>query len=140
MVYKYIIITEIEGYSSHERCVEINNALFNITRPLKDKRNEDITGKVFQEVELLDGRWALKIAQSWKIKVADKHNIKHLITLFPDIPDAEKKALAQLIKDNKAKDFKFLEIIPLGTTLYTLDEIINLGLLEDTRIANDNPL
>lgn len=129
---KYIIIKEIEGYTSQQRCDAINKELWNITRPPNIKSQDDITSKVFSEEELLDGDYALYVDENYIIVVHSEYSADNLLDLYPNMSLEERNNLINYIENNTS--FPYKDIIPQGTKLYTFDELVQLKLLEESEI------
>ncbi len=126
---KYIIIKPIEGYNSKQRCEAMNKELWNISRPATVKQQDDITSKLFGEVELTSGEYSLHIDEDYEIVVNDSLNVDALVALFPELTELEKNGLVSYIENSES--FLFKNIIPQGTNLYTYEEMLDLGLLEE---------
>tara|TARA_R100000951_G_C2616871_1_gene173079 strand:- start:139 stop:534 length:396 start_codon:yes stop_codon:yes gene_type:complete len=124
---KYIIIKPIDGYDSKQRCEAMNKELWHISVPLTVKKQDDVTSKLFGEVELTSGEYSLHIDEDCEIVVNDSLNIDALVSLFPELTEVEKNGLAAYIENSES--FLFKNIIPEGTNLYTYQEMLDLGLL-----------
>ena len=126
---KYIIIKPIDGYDSKQRCEAINKELWHISRPLEIKEEGDVTSKLFSEIDLTSGEYALHIDEDYEIIVNDSLNIDALVALFPELTESEKNGLVAYIENSDS--FLFKNIIPQGTNLYTYQEMLDLGLIEE---------
>lgn len=126
---KYIIIKPIDGYDSKQRCEAMNKELWHISRPSTVKEEDDVTSKLFGEIELTSGEYSLHIDENYEIVVNDNLNIDALVALFPELTEVEKNELVSYIENSDS--FLFKNIIPQGTNLYTFQEMLDLGLLEE---------
>jgi hypothetical protein len=126
---KYIIIKPIDGYDSKQLCEAMNKELWHISVPATVKQEDDVTSKLFGEVELTSGEYSLHIDEDYEIVVNDSLNVDALVALFPELTEVEKNGLVAYIESSDS--FLFKNIIPQGTNLYTYQEMLDLGLLEE---------
>jgi len=126
---KYIIIKPIDGYDSKQRCEAINKELWHISRPLEIKEEGDVTSKLFSEIDLTSGEYSLHIDEDYEIVVNDSLNVDALVALFPELTEVEKNGLVAYIENSES--FLFKNIIPQGTNLYTYEQMLDLGLIEE---------
>ena len=126
---KYIIIKPIDGYDSKQRCEAINKELWHISRPLEIKEEDDVTSKLFSEIDLTSGEYSLHIDEDYEIVVNDSLNVDALVALFPELTEVEKNGLVAYIENSES--FLFKNIIPQGTNLYTYEQMLDLGLIEE---------
>lgn len=124
---EYLKIGSTDEHTSEVRCKLINSELWKISQPID--RAEDVTDKVFNEVPLLDGSFALNIDTSFVINVHPDNNVANLATLFPELDENEKAMLVGYI--SQSASFAFGAIIPQGTKVYTAQELINENLLNE---------
>lgn len=124
---EYIKVKPIQGYTSKQRCEEMNKELWGISRPSNIKLSTDVTSKLFGELELLDGSYALEIDQEHVITVHKDLSITGLSNLFPDLTEVERNKLISFIENSTS--FPFKDIIPSGTTVYTFEQLVEQQLL-----------
>lgn len=125
----YIKINTIEGYTSKERCEAINKELYAIKRPHSVRGESDVTNKVFSEIELTDGSYAMLVDLDYVFKVHKDRNITPLANLFPELTKEERDGLVDFIEENN--EFQFKYIVPSGTSTYTKEQLITEGLIDD---------
>jgi hypothetical protein len=123
----YIKIVPISGMNSQARCEAINKELFAITRPYAVRNENDVTNKVFGEIRLSDGVWALDADLEYIFTVHPQRNIQPLAALFPDLSPTEKGQLIGFIENSQRFVFKY--IITSGTVLYNREQLIADGLI-----------
>jgi len=126
----FIKIVPITGMSSQARCEAINQELWAIERPYTVRTIGDVTDKVFTELGLNDGTWALDADLEYVFKVHPQRNINALAALFPDLSQTEKSQLIGFIESSQTFVFKY--IITQGTTIYTREQLIADGLITES--------
>ena len=106
----YLLVQPQAGLTSQQRADAINKELFNVSRPLSVRNENDVTNKVFGE--LTNGELtALCIPDTgYIITVHPDNDLTNLIALFPNLSPAEKDGLAGYIASQSS--FPFGNIIP----------------------------
>jgi hypothetical protein len=114
------IIVRPEGIlSSPQRAQFITRELYCITLPLQFQTPDQHDGTVFGIIHHpTDGRAALQVDLDYVIPVHPLVTLERLVSLFPEITDAERMMLMQVIFSSKA--FPFRHIVP--TTVTVRDE------------------
>ena len=125
----YIKIQPITDMTSEARCKAINAELWAINRPYSVRSENDVTNKVFSEVRLNDGIWALDADLEYTFNVHPQRNITALAALFPDLSDTEKSQLIGFIEHSQTFVFKY--IITSGTVTYNREQLIADGLIDE---------
>jgi hypothetical protein len=114
------IIVRPEGIlSSPQRAQFITRELYCITLPLQFQSPDQHDGTVFGIIHHpTDGRAALQVDLDYVIPVHPLVTLERLVSLFPEITDAERMTLTQVIFSSKA--FLFRHIVP--STVHVRDE------------------
>lgn len=111
------IIVRPEGIlSSPQRAQFITRELYCITLPLQFQTPDQHDGTVFGVIHHpTDGRAALQVDLDYVIPVHPLVTLERLVSLFPEITDAERMTLMQVIFSSKA--FPFRHIVPSTVTV-----------------------
>jgi hypothetical protein len=111
------IIVRPEGIlSSPQRAQFITRELYCITLPLQFQTPDQHDGTVFGIIHHpTDGRAALQVDLDYVIPVHPLVTLERLVSLFPEITDAERMTLMQVIFSSKA--FRFRHIVPSTVTV-----------------------
>ena len=115
----YIIVRPEGILTSPQRAQFITRELYCITLPLQFQTPEQADGTVFGVIHHpTDGRAALQVDLDYVITVHPLVTLERLVSLFPEITDAERMTLMQVIFSSKA--FPFRHIVP--STVQVRDE------------------
>ncbi len=111
------IIVRPEGIlTSPQRAQFITRELYCITLPLQFQTPDQHDGTVFGIIHHpTDGRAALQVDLDYVIPVHPLVTLERLVSLFPEITDAERMTLMQVIFSSKA--FPFRHIVPSTVTV-----------------------
>ena len=112
----YIIVRPEGILSSSQRAQFITRELYCITLPLQFQTPDQHDGTVFGVIHHpTDGRAALQVDLDYIIPVHPLVTLERLVSLFPEITDAERMTLMQVIFSSKA--FPFRHIVPSTVTV-----------------------
>jgi hypothetical protein len=112
----YIIVRPEGILSSPQRAQFITRELYCITLPLQFQSPDQYDGTVFGIIHHpTDGRAALQVDLDYVIPVHPLVTLERLVSLFPEITDAERMTLMQVIFSSKA--FPFRHIVPSTVTV-----------------------
>jgi len=113
---QYIIVRPEGILSSPQRAQFITRELYCITLPLQFQSPDQHDGTVFGIIHHpTDGRAALQVDLDYIIPVHPLVTLERLVSLFPEITDAERMTLMQVIFSSKA--FPFRHIVPSTVTV-----------------------
>lgn len=135
----YIKVVPQAGLTSAQRTEAISYELWAISRPPAVRNPEDVTAYIFGWVTRPDGGdpaylpeivdTALIVDPDYTIVVSPENNLTALITLFPELSQEEKDALAAYIESQHS--FPFRNIVPSTVTLFTKEEMTQAGWFAD---------
>jgi hypothetical protein len=112
----YIIVRPEGILTSPQRAQFITRELYCITLPLQFQTPDQHDGTVFGVIHHpTDGRAALQVDLDYIIPVHPLVTLERLVSLFPEITDAERMTLMQVIFSSKA--FPFRHIVPSTVTV-----------------------
>jgi len=122
----YIIVLPIDTLTSAQRAEAITRELYCITTPRAIQEPYQHDGKVFGIVTHPDGvQAALQVDTAYTIPVHPLATLERLVSLFPELSEAERLNLQAYIFANQS--FPFGNIIPSTTTVRTFEEMEGLG-------------
>jgi hypothetical protein len=126
----YIIVRPEGILSSPQRAQFITRELYCITIPLQFQTPDQANGTVFGVIHHpTDGRAALQVDLDYVIPVHPLVTLERLVSLFPEITDAERMTLMQVIFSSKA--FPFRHIVPSTVTVRDEAYMQSLGWFGD---------
>jgi len=112
---QYIIVQPEGILSSPQRAALISRELYCITRPVHLQRPDEAEFNVFGIIHHEDGRAALVVDTDYVIPVHPLATLERLVCLFPELTDAERLTLQQLVFTSS--EFPFGQIVPSTTTV-----------------------
>lgn len=112
---QYIIVQPEGILSSPQRAALISRELYCITRPVHLQRPDEAEFNVFGVIYHADGRAALVVDTDYIIPVHPLATLERLVCLFPELTDAERLTLQQLVFTSS--EFPFGQIVPSTTTV-----------------------
>lgn len=122
----FIIVLPIDTLGSEPRAQAITRELYCITAPRAIQEPYQHDGKVFGVVMHPDGvQAALQVDTAYTIPVHPLATLERLVSLFPELTEAERLNLQAYIFNSAA--FPFGAIVPSTTTVRTFEEMEGLG-------------
>jgi hypothetical protein len=129
----YIKVLPQAGLTSEQRAEAISYELWAISRPPAIRNPNDVTTYLFGWVKhpTQDSAYtdivntALEIDLNYNIVVHPENNLTNLISLFPELSQAERDALAAFIESQQSFEFRY--IVPSGVTIYTKQQMEDNG-------------
>lgn len=109
---QYIIIAPTASKTSKERCEEISQALWTIQRPRSIRALDDVTNNFCGYVTHSDGRSALVISSTYKIKPHASLDTTELFDSMPEYTTQKKTAVTTKLGDNHGVDINVGDILP----------------------------
>ena len=114
----YLIVLPEAGLDSGQRADAISEELYALGRPTGVRQPDDVTRYVFGRIKHPDrDEYALQVILNYGIYVHPDNNITGLLELFPEVPEAERVALAAYIESQVNRRFPFGNIIPSTATV-----------------------
>lgn len=126
---QYIIVLPEGTLTSEKRAKSITRELYNITTPLAVQEPYQKDGTVFGVIVHPDGvQHALQVDTEYVIPVHEQATLEKLVSLFPELTDAERFNLASYVLNTD--EFPFAAIIPSTTTVRDQDYMVQNGWFE----------
>ena len=122
----YIIVLPEGTLTSEKRAKSITRELYNITTPLAVQEPYQKEGTVFGVVSHPDGiQHALQVDTEYIIPVHEQATLEKLVSLFPELTDAERFNLQSYVLNSDS--FPFGAIVPSTTTVRDQQHMIDNG-------------
>ena len=138
---KYIIVRPAGVLTSKERADAISEELYALGRPPGVRQPDDVTKYVFGRIKHPDREeYAMTVILEYGIFVHPDNNITGLLELFPEVPDAEKVALAAYIESQVDRRFPFGNIIPSTATVRDQQYMEDNGWFPEEGFDNYEPV
>lgn len=129
----YIIVLPEGTLTSEKRAKSITRELYNITTPLAVQEPYQKDGTVFGVIVHPDGvQHALQVDTAYTIPVHEQATLEKLVSLFPELSDAERFNLQSYVLNTD--EFPFAAIIPSTTTVRDHEYMVANGWFESDEI------
>ena len=129
----YIIVLPEGTLTSEKRAKSITRELYNITTPLAIQEPYQKDGTVFGVIVHPDGvQHALQVDTAYTIPVHEQATLEKLVSLFPELSDAERFNLQSYVLNTD--EFPFAAIIPSTTTVRDHEYMVTNGWFESDEI------
>ena len=123
---QYIIVLPEATLTSEKRAKSITRELYNITTPLAIQEPYQKDGTVFGVIVHPDGiQHALQVDTEYIIPVHEQATLEKLVSLFPELTDAERFNLQSYVLNSDS--FPFGAIVPSTTTVRDQQHMIDNG-------------
>ena len=133
MAQQYIIVLPEGTLTSEKRAKSITRELYNITTPLAVQEPYQKDGTVFGVIVHPDGvQHALQVDTDYIIPVHEQATLEKLVSLFPELSDAERFNLQSYVLNTD--EFPFAAIIPSTTTVRDHEYMVTNGWFESDEI------
>jgi hypothetical protein len=130
---QYIIVLPEGTLTSEKRAKSITRELYNITTPLAIQEPYQKDGTVFGVIVHPDGvQHALQVDTAYTIPVHEQATLEKLVSLFPELSDAERFNLQSYVLNTD--EFPFAAIIPSTTTVRDHQYMVDNGWFESDEI------
>ena len=127
---QYIIVLPEGTLTSEKRAKSITRELYNITTPLAVQEPYQKDGTVFGVIVHPDGvQHALQVDTAYTIPVHEQATLEKLVSLFPELSDAERFNLQSYVLNSD--EFPFSAIIPSTTTVRDHQYMVDNGWFTD---------
>ena len=127
---QYIIVLPEGTLTSEKRAKSITRELYNITTPLAVQEPYQKDGTVFGVIVHPDGvQHALQVDTTYTIPVHEQATLEKLVSLFPELSDAERFNLQSYVLNSDT--FPFSAIIPSTTTVRDQQYMVDNGWFTD---------
>ena len=108
----YIVINETESKTATERCEEISQALWTIQRPRSVRHQDDVTNTFCNYVTHQDGRAALVLSSTDKIRPHASLDTTELYDSMPEYTTQKKTAVTTNLGNNHGSEINVGDILP----------------------------
>lgn len=127
----YIIVQSTESKTSEERCEEISQALWTIQRPRSIRHQDDVTNNLCGRLTHSDGRAALIVSPTDKIKPHASLDTTELFDSMPEYTTQKKTAVTTKLGDNHGVDINVGDILPTSFSYVSQSDMEDDGWFPD---------
>jgi len=131
----YLPVEPTEDMTTEERAKAINAEVWSLRRPDSVKSPQDITRYYYPTItHPTTGQWAIVGETDEQVRIHQDVDMTVMISLMPEVPQAEKDQLVAYIDANRGGTVAFSTFIPSSSTQLTQAEADAAGWFPDDPI------
>ena len=124
----YLPVEPMEGYTSNEHAIAINEQCWNLYRPASIQSPNDITRQLFPiSIRESDEMAAIVGETTEQVYISPEVDLTVLLSILPNVTDEEKALLTAYVEANKGGYVPFENLIPPSSVQLTEAEAIAEG-------------
>jgi hypothetical protein len=124
----YLPVEPMEGYTSNEHAIAIDEQCWNLYRPASIQSPNDITRQLFPiSIRPSDDMAAIVGETTEQVYISPEVDLTELLAILPNVTDEEKALLSAYIEANKGGYVPFENLIPPSSVQLTEAEAIAEG-------------
>lgn len=124
----YLPVEPMEGATSAEHALAINEQCWNLYRPDSIKNPNDVTRQLFpMSTRESDGMVAIVGQTTEQVYISPVVDLTEFLAILPNVTDEEKAALVAYVEANKGNFVPFETLIPPSSIQLTEAEAIAEG-------------
>ena len=124
----YLPVEPMEGYTSNEHAIAIDEQCWNLYRPASIQSPNDITRQLFPiSIRPSDDMAAIVGETTEQVYISPEVDLTVLLSILPNVTDEEKALLTAYVEANKGGYVPFENLIPLSSVQLTEAEAIAEG-------------
>ena len=124
----YLPVEPMEGYTSNEHAIAIDEQCWNLYRPASIQSPNDITRQLFPiSIRPSDDMAAIVGETTEQVYISPEVDLTVLLSILPNVTDEEKALLSAYIEANKGGYVPFENLIPPSSVQLTEAEAIAEG-------------
>jgi len=124
----YLPVEPMEGYTSNEHAIAIDEQCWNLYRPASIQSPNDITRQLFPiSIRPSDEMAAIVGETTEQVYISPEVNLTVLLSILPNVTEEEKALLSAYIEANKGNYVPFENLIPPSSIQLTEAEAIAEG-------------
>ena len=124
----YLPVEPMEGYTSNEHAIAIDEQCWNLYRPASIQSPNDITRQLFPiSIRESDEMAAIVGETTEQVYISPEVNLTVLLSILPNVTDEEKALLSAYVEANKGGYVPFENLIPPSSVQLTEAEAIAEG-------------
>jgi len=124
----YLPVEPMEGYTSNEHAIAIDEQCWNLYRPASIQSPNDITRQLFPiSIRESDEMAAIVGETTEQVYISPEVDLTELLAILPNVSDEEKELLSLYVEANKGGYVPFENLIPPSSVQLTEAEAIAEG-------------
>ena len=124
----YLPVEPMEGYTSNEHAIAIDEQCWNLYRPASIQSPNDITRQLFPiSIRPSDDMAAIVGETTEQVYISPEVDLTELLAILPNVTDEEKALLSAYVEANKGGYVPFENLIPPSSVQLTEAEAIAEG-------------
>lgn len=124
----YLPVEPMEGSTSNEHAIAIDEQCWNLYRPASIQSPNDITRQLFPiSIRLSDDMAAIVGETTEQVYISPEVDLTELLAILPNVTDEEKALLTAYVEANKGGYVPFENLIPPSSVQLTEAEAIAEG-------------
>ena len=124
----YLPVEPMEGYTSNEHAIAIDEQCWNLYRPASIQSPNDITRQLFPiSIRPSDEMAAIVGETTEQVYISPEVDLTVLLSILPNVSEEEKALLSAYIEANKGNYVPFENLIPPSSIQLTEAEAIAEG-------------
>lgn len=124
----YLPVEPMEGYTSNEHAIAIDEQCWNLYRPASIQSPNDITRQLFPiSIRESDDMAAIVGETTEQVYISPEVDLTELLAILPNVTDAEKALLTAYVEANKGGYVPFSTLVPPSSIQLTEAEAIAQG-------------
>ena len=124
----YLPVEPMEGSTSNEHAIAIDEQCWNLYRPASIQSPNDITRQLFPiSIRESDDMAAIVGETTEQVYISPEVDLTDLLAILPNVTDAEKALLTAYVEANKGGYVPFSTLIPPSSIQLTEAEAIAQG-------------
>ena len=124
----YLPVEPMEGSTSNEHAIAINEQCWNLYRPASIQSPNDITRQLFPiSIRPSDDMAAIVGETTEQVYISPEVDLTELLAILPNVTDEEKALLTAYVEANKGGYVPFENLIPPSSVQLTEAEAIAEG-------------
>lgn len=124
----YLPVEPMEGSTSNEHAIAIDEQCWNLYRPVSIQSPNDITRQLFPiSIRPSDDMAAIVGETTEQVYISPEVDLTELLAILPNVTDAEKALLTAYVEANKGGYVPFSTLVPPSSIQLTEAEAIAQG-------------
>ena len=124
----YLPVEPMEGYTSNDHAIAIDEQCWNLYRPASIQSPNDITRQLFPiSIRPSDDMAAIVGETTEQVYISPEVDLTELLAILPNVTDEEKALLSAYVEANKGGYVPFENLIPPSSVQLTEAEAIAEG-------------
>lgn len=124
----YLPVEPMEGYTSNEHAIAIDEQCWNLYRPASIQNPNDVTRQLFPiSIRPSDDMAAIVGETTEQVYISPEVDLTELLAILPNVTEEEKTLLTAYVEANKGGYVPFENLIPPSSIQLTEAEAVAQG-------------